>query len=224
MAGVKKFKVVLLGEGSVGKTSLFMQFCHGEFEAAHKSTLQATYDTKRINLADNTRVDLAIWDTAGQERFHSLGHIYYRNAQGAVLVYDITDSNSFTRVQNWVKELRKMLGADVVLVIVGNKMDLEKSRVVKKDEALEYSKSVGAKHFDTSAKSNVGVREMFSELTRLIVEADKAASKPGPAPAGGGSGAPPSHRGFVIEAEGAPNSRSGGAGGAQGESKCCGSS
>jgi len=206
MALVRKYKVVLLGEGSVGKTSIFTQFCHGEFDAKHNTTLQATFDTKRITLADNTRVDLAIWDTAGQERFHSLGHIYYRNSQGAILVYDITDGNSFTRVQNWVKELRKMLGMDVVLVIVGNKIDLEKSRTVNKTDAINYANSVGAKHYDASAKQNIGVKEMFSELTKLIVEADKSNSS-------GPPGAKP-QRGFVVEdtpSQAAPS-----------ESKCCG--
>eukprot|EP01128_Nolandella_sp_AFSM9_P004243 TRINITY_DN186_c5_g1_i1.p1 TRINITY_DN186_c5_g1~~TRINITY_DN186_c5_g1_i1.p1 ORF type:complete len:213 (+),score=35.43 TRINITY_DN186_c5_g1_i1:29-640(+) len=186
----RKYKVVLLGEGSVGKTSLFMQFCHSDFDAKHNTTLQATYETKRITLADNTRVDLNIWDTAGQERFHSISHIHYRGAQGAVLVYDITDANSFVRVQNWVKELRKMLGSECVLVIAGNKIDLEKMRVVNKDEAIAYATEVGAVHRDTSAKQNIGVREVFSELTKLIVQSDK---NPAGTMGGGRS------KGFVID-------------------------
>jgi len=127
---IQQYKVVLLGEGSVGKTSLFMMFIHNTFNPKHKTTLQATFDTKRITLPDKTRVDLNIWDTAGQERFHTLGPIYYRGSRGAILVYDITDSNSFLRVQNWVKELKKMLGSEVILIIVGNKIDLERNRVV----------------------------------------------------------------------------------------------
>jgi len=169
---IKQFKVVLLGEGSVGKTSLFLMFLHQQFNPAHKTTLQATYERKRITLPDKTRVDLNIWDTAGQERFHTLGPIYYRNSHGAILVYDITDANSFERVQNWVKELRKMLGNDVVLVIVGNKIDLERGRVVNKQKAEEFSTTVGAKHFETSAKLNQGINEMFSDLTKMMLAKD----------------------------------------------------
>jgi len=88
-------------------------------------------------------------------------------------VYDITDANSFERVQNWVKELRKMLANDVVLIIVGNKVDLERNRIVNKQKAEEFASSVGAKHFETSAKLNQGIHEMFSELTKLIVKKEQ---------------------------------------------------
>lgn len=87
-----------------------------------------------MNINGN-RVNLAIWDTAGQEKFHALGPIYYRSSNGAVLVYDITDQDSFQKVKNWVKELRKMLGTEISLIIVGNKSDLEKERHVDRDEA-----------------------------------------------------------------------------------------
>ena len=83
------------------------------------------------------RVNLSIWDTAGQERFHALGPIYYRDENGAVLVYDITDADSFTKVKTWIKELRKMLGNDISLAIAGNKIDLEKQRHVDHHVAEE---------------------------------------------------------------------------------------
>uniref|UniRef100_A0A6B2LJ91 Ras-related protein Rab-21 n=1 Tax=Arcella intermedia TaxID=1963864 RepID=A0A6B2LJ91_9EUKA len=162
---------------------MFMMYIFGTFNPKHKTTLQATFETKKITLPDKTRIDLAIWDTAGQERFHSLGPIYYRGSKGAILVYDITDSNSFTRVQNWVKELKKMLGNEVVLVIVGNKLDLERNRVVSQKEAEQYAEEVGATHMSTSAKLNQGISEMFTELTKQIVAKDdgfkRTPSKPG---------------------------------------------
>lgn len=89
---------------------------------------------KKLNI-DGSRINLSIWDTAGQEKFHALGPIYYRSSNGAVLVYDITDQDSFQKVKNWVKELRKMLGTDICLVIVGNKSDLEKDRTVELEES-----------------------------------------------------------------------------------------
>jgi len=96
---------------------------------------------------------------------------------GAILVYDITDSNSFLRVQNWVKELKKMLGSEVILIIVGNKIDLERNRVVSQKEAEDYAAQVGATHMTTSAKLNQGINEMFTELTRQIVDKDKTGRK-----------------------------------------------
>lgn len=105
-------------------------------------------------------------DTAGQEKFHALGPIYYRDSNGAVLVYDITDEGSFLKVKNWVKELRKMLGTDVCLTIAGNKVDLDKQRNVSAAEAEEYAASVGATHFHTSAKLNRGIEDLFLDLSK----------------------------------------------------------
>jgi len=171
----RNFKVVLLGEGSVGKTSLLLRYVRNEFNEDHITTIQASFLSKKLTVED-TRVNLAIWDTAGQEKFHALGPIYYRDANGALLVYDITDRDSFDRVQNWVKELRKMLGDNIVLIIAGNKADLERRRVVSLEEAEQYAASVGAKHLSTSAKQNKGVAELFLHMTKELLKADKAQS------------------------------------------------
>ena len=171
-----QFKIVLLGEGCVGKTSLVLRYCEDKFNDKHLTTLQASFLTKRLNVGGK-RVTLAIWDTAGQERFHALGPIYYRDSNGALLVYDITDEDSFQKVRNWVKELRKMLGDDICLVIVGNKSDLEKNRHVSKEEAEEYAASVGAKHFSTSAKLNRGIDDVFLDLTKRMLTV-KSSEKP----------------------------------------------
>lgn len=163
------FKVVLLGEGCVGKTSLVLRYCQDKFNDKHLTTLQASFLNRRLNI-DGKRVNLAIWDTAGQERFHALGPIYYRDSHGAILVYDITDEDSFQKVKNWVKELKKMLGDDICLCIAGNKIDLEKDRHVQTSEAEEYARSVGAKHYHTTAKANKGIEEMFLDLTKRMVQ------------------------------------------------------
>ncbi|XP_046688939.1 ras-related protein Rab-21-like [Homalodisca vitripennis] len=163
------FKVVLLGEGCVGKTSVVLRYVEDKFNDRHITTLQASFLNKKLNILGK-RVNLAIWDTAGQERFHALGPIYYRMSNGAILVYDITDEDSFQKVKNWVKELKKMLGSDICLVIAGNKIDLEKQRTVPVEDAEEYAKSVGATHFHTSAKLNKGIEEMFLELSKQMME------------------------------------------------------
>lgn len=165
----KQFKVVLLGEGCVGKTSLVLRYCEGKFNDKHITTLQASFLNKKLNVGGK-RVNLSIWDTAGQERFHALGPIYYRDSNGAILVYDITDEDSFAKVKNWVKELRKMLGEDICLCIAGNKIDLEKNRHVSHEEAEEYARQVNAKHINTSAKLNRGIDEVFLTLTKRMLD------------------------------------------------------
>lgn len=165
-----QYKVVLLGEGCVGKTSLVLRYCQNVFNDKHLTTLQASFLKKRLNIGGQ-RVDLAIWDTAGQERFHALGPIYYRDSNGAILVYDITDEDSFVKVKNWVKELRKMLGQDICLVICGNKSDMEKNRNVDQATAEKYAESVGAVHFHTSAKLNRGIEELFLDLSKRMMKA-----------------------------------------------------
>lgn len=196
MAGAQQqFKVVLLGEGCVGKTSLVLRYCQNTFNEKHLTTLQASFLKKRLNLGGK-RVDLAIWDTAGQERFHALGPIYYRDSNGAILVYDITDEDSFLKVKNWVKELRKMLGQDICLAICGNKMDMEKNRKVDQATAEKYAQTVGAIHFHTSAKQDKGIGEMFLDLTKRMIAAGGSS---GSAAVRGGSARGGSRRNRGIE-------------------------
>jgi len=180
------FKVVLLGEGRVGKTCLCLRYVQNSFSADQESTIQATYLDKRLNVGKRS-VKLMIWDTAGQERFHALGPIYYRDANGALLVYDITDRDSFTKVRHWVKELRKIVGKNIIIVIAGNKADMEKKRQVDEAEAEAYAASVGAVHVPTSAKTGKNVEQAFLELTKGMLKQSKAAE--GGAAGAGASGA-----------------------------------
>jgi len=140
------------------------------------SLFQAAFMNKKVTVKGQ-QVHLSIWDTAGQERFHALGPIYYRDSHGAILVYDITDEDSFHKVQSWVKELKKMLGSDISLVIAGNKVDLEKNRNVDRAAAERYADSVGAAHIHTSAKLNTGVEQVFQTISEKMLEV--AMRKPG---------------------------------------------
>mmetsp|Transcript_37980 Transcript_37980/g.65534 ORF Transcript_37980/g.65534 Transcript_37980/m.65534 type:complete len:220 (+) Transcript_37980:97-756(+) len=187
-----RFKVVLLGEGRVGKTSILLRYVRDEYNDRQQSTLQASYLDKRVSGPANKPVQLSIWDTAGQERFHALGPIYYRDADGALLVYDITDHESFTKVRKWVRELRSIVGNDIAIVIAGNKYDLAKNRAVQEADALAYAESVGAAHIYTSAKQNKGLDESFGELTTRMTtrrrEQASSLSDIGPPVVGGKSG------------------------------------
>lgn len=110
-------------------------------------------------------------------RFHALGPIYYRGSNGAILVYDITDEESFQKVKSWVKELKKMLGNEITLAIAGNKIDLAKDRQVTLETAEEYARGVGAKHYETSAKLNEGVDDLFLSLATDMITINNAKSQ-----------------------------------------------
>lgn len=161
------FKIVILGEGRVGKTSLLRQFVRGTFDEQEASTQSAAYVEKQLQI-HGTQVQLSLWDTAGQERFHALAPIYYRDADGALLVYDITDMESFRRVAKWVEEL-KVVGTPCVLAIVGNKTDLRSQAKVPAPEAEAYARSIGARHSLASAKVGQGVHETFSKLAEDVL-------------------------------------------------------
>uniref|UniRef100_H0XQ12 Ras-related protein Rab-21 n=1 Tax=Otolemur garnettii TaxID=30611 RepID=H0XQ12_OTOGA len=207
------FKVVLLGEGCVGKTSLVLRYCENKFNDKHITTLQVitTSLVSSLNIGDSGE-QLMILDTAGQERFHALGPIYYRDSNGAILVYDITDEDSFQKVKNWVKELRKMLGNEICLCIVGNKIDLEKERHVSTQEAESYAESVGAKHYHTSAKQNKGIEELFLDLCKRMIETAQVDERA----KGNGSSPPGTARRGVQIIDDEPQVQSGGGG-------CCSS-
>ena len=175
MSSRQQFKVVFLGEGKVGKTSIILRYVRNQFSENYQKTTQAAFHSKRLNI-EGRSVTIDIWDTAGQESHRALAPMYYRDSHGAILVYDITDDGSFSKVCDWIKELRKMVG-DIPLCIVGNKTDLEKYRNVTQQEAEQYSASVKATHFQTSAKLNKGIDEVFLDITRRMLKAAKANDK-----------------------------------------------
>lgn len=159
------FKLVLLGDGRVGKTSLVLRYVNNIFSDKQEATVQASYLTKRL-VVEGVPITLSIWDTAGQEKFHALGPIYYRDADAALLVYDITDSDTFVRVTKWVKELKQMASKDIVMAIAANKSDLVRLKNIETQEAVSYAESIGASLFVTSAKAGTGIDDVFSDIAK----------------------------------------------------------
>ncbi|KAF1765637.1 hypothetical protein GCK72_005590 [Caenorhabditis remanei] len=159
-----KFKVVLLGEGCVGKSSLVLRFVENKFSSRHLSTIQASFQSKTVHI-DDCKAELHIWDTAGQEKYHALGPIYYRGSNGVLLVFDITDRRSFEKVKNWVLEIKTCLGKTAEILIVGNKIDLEDERQVSRQDAEVYAETEGALYMETSAQENMGISDAFEALT-----------------------------------------------------------
>ncbi|XP_076816372.1 ras-related protein Rab-5C-like [Clavelina lepadiformis] len=160
-----KCKVVLLGEQSVGKSSLVLRFVKRTFMEHHAPTIGAAFLTKHISL-DNYRIKFEIWDTAGQERFHSLAPMYYRGAQAAIVVYDITKPDSFSRAIAWVKELYLQASSEIVILLAGNKVDLADGRMVPFKDASAFAKDRNLLFMETSAKTEKNVEEMFYEIAK----------------------------------------------------------
>ncbi|XP_032820686.1 ras-related protein Rab-5A-like [Petromyzon marinus] len=162
-----QFKLVLLGESAVGKSSLVLRFVKGQFHEFQESTIGAAFLTQTVSL-DDTTVKFEIWDTAGQERYHSLAPMYYRGAQAAIVVYDITNLDSFARAKTWVKELQRQANPTIVIALSGNKADLASQRMVEFEEAQGYAEENGLLFMETSAKTAMNVNEVFLAIAKKL--------------------------------------------------------
>ncbi|XP_077594422.1 ras-related protein Rab-5C-like [Stigmatopora nigra] len=162
-----QFKLVLLGESAVGKSSLVLRFVKGQFHEFQESTIGAAFLTQTVSLDDVT-VKFEIWDTAGQERYHSLAPMYYRGAQAAIVVYDITNVDTFARAKNWVKELQRQANPNIVIALAGNKADIADKRAVEHQEAQEYAEEHGLLFMETSAKTAVNVNDIFMAIANKL--------------------------------------------------------
>ncbi|CAK7896057.1 vacuolar protein sorting-associated protein 21 [[Candida] anglica] len=169
-----QFKLVLLGESAVGKSSIVHRFVKNTFDNMRESTIGAAFLTQSVTLPEsNTTVKFEIWDTAGQERYKSLAPMYYRNAHAALCVYDITSRSSFNKAQDWIKELKKQAPEGIVICLVGNKLDLEEEREVTQDEVAEYIEQLNQEEnrlisSECSAKSGDGVLDVFNTIARAL--------------------------------------------------------
>ncbi|KAI9021579.1 small GTPase superfamily [Phycomyces nitens] len=159
-------KLVLLGESAVGKSSLVIRFVDREFLQNREPTIGAAFLTQKCSLEDHT-IKFEIWDTAGQERFHSLAPMYYRNAQAAIVAYDVTKAASLDKAKSWVKELQRQANSQIVIALVGNKVDLPEETVgrqVSTEEAAAYAAETGLLFFETSARLGTNVDRVFTEI------------------------------------------------------------
>ncbi|KIY73437.1 GTP-binding protein RAB5 [Cylindrobasidium torrendii FP15055 ss-10] len=163
-----QFKLVLLGESAVGKSSLVLRFVKDQFDDYRESTIGAAFLTQTVTLEHNTSVKFEIWDTAGQERYKSLAPMYYRNANCAVVVYDITQPASLEKARTWIRELQRQADPSIVIALCGNKGDLEARRQVSQEEAKKYADEEGLMWGETSAKSGDGVSDIFMAIAKKL--------------------------------------------------------
>jgi small GTP-binding protein len=165
VVSVPALKVVIAGDGNVGKTSLIRRYCEGKFAGSRVMTIGVDFQTKTVDLPTGS-VKLSIWDMAGQERFAVMRGGFYRGSRASALVFDLTNHDSLTHLDAWRIEILKSV-PDQKFVVIGNKSDLE--RKVKYETAHTYAAQIGAHYLETSAAKGTGVAQLFEALAKLAV-------------------------------------------------------
>ncbi|CAM2710519.1 unnamed protein product [Rotaria socialis] len=162
------FKFLIIGNASTGKSCILHQFLENKFKNDSAHTIGAEFGSKILNVGDKT-VKLQIWDTAGQERFRSVTRSYYRGASGALLVYDVTCRESYNAITNWLSDVRTLASPNIVIILCGNKKDLEDERQVTYLEASRFAQEHELMFLETSALKNENITEGFIQCARIIL-------------------------------------------------------
>ena len=163
------YKILILGDSTVGKTCFLTRYADNTFQENQMATLGVDYKLKNIKMEDGNIVKLQIWDTAGQDRFHSLTRNYFKGAHGIILLYDITTRSSFDNVSKWIKQIKEDASEKVVIILVGNKIDLEHKRAIPTEEGEKIAEDFGLIFFECSAKTGKNINEAFNELIKKTV-------------------------------------------------------
>ena len=165
----EKIKLMIIGETRTGKTSLISRYCKNEFSGgAYLSTIGIDFQIKNLEI-NSKKIRLQIWDTAGQERFRNIAKNYYQSSDGFIVVYDITNNESFQTLDYWVEEIKSNSQELSRMILVGNKCDLEEGRQVKKEEGKDYAKKKELKFYEVSAKDGTNVNKAFDDLIKDIL-------------------------------------------------------
>ena len=162
-----KFKTVIIGEAGVGKTSIVQQFVNKCFQDKYVETIGVEFFTKTFKINDKI-IKAEIWDTAGSERFASITKNYYRGADGALIVYDISNKTTFDNVENWFNDLKNACKEEAFIILIGNKNDLENQRQVSNNMLINLGKNLGIAVMETSAKDYCNINESFYLLIKEI--------------------------------------------------------
>jgi Ras-related protein Rab-11A len=196
------FKVVLIGDSGVGKSNLMTRYTSDEFNVESPSTIGVEFMTKGLKI-EGRDVKAQIWDTAGQERFRAISRSIYHGAKGAMLVYDITNQQSFENIPNWLNELVSHVSPSTVIMLVGNKCDLEHLRAVKKETATKFAEEKRLLFLETSALDTTNVDKAFEWLVTEIFKAVNSSAGPAVVASAGGKAQAPT--GQTIKLEQAPS-------------------
>ena len=166
----KLYKILILGDWSVGKTCFLMRYTENTFTDIHLSTVGIDYRFKNITLENGEKIKIQIWDTAGQDRYKSMTKGYVRGANGIILIYDVTSRKTFEGIENWVKQIREQVSPRVVVSLVANKIDAKEIRNVTTEEGEKLGKSINYPYYESSAKEGININECFEDLIKKMVE------------------------------------------------------
>lgn len=161
------FKLLMIGDAGVGKSSMLLRFTDDSFDEHIQSTIGVDFKVKHLNVSGK-RIKLTIWDTAGQERFRTITTSYFRGAQGILLVYDVTDRRSFESIRNWVSQIQQHADVHVNKILVGNKCDMLDEKVVSTEEGQKLAKEFGIDFWEASAKNDINVEQSFISIARAV--------------------------------------------------------
>ena len=162
------YKVLLLGDDSVGKTRFLIKYTDPSFQGIHMATIGLDYRVKAMKLKNNKDVKIQIWDTAGQDRFRSITKNYYIGSHGIILIYDITYKRTFENVQQWISQIREEASQNVVIYLIGNKIDMKEERRVSTEEGKKLADELCLPFMETSAKEGININEVFDDIVERI--------------------------------------------------------
>ena len=173
------YKILLLGDSTVGKTCFLLRYMEDSFIDLHMATIGLDYRLKTMILEDQKKVKVQLWDTAGQDKFRAITRNYYKGASGIILIFDVTNTKSFENIKKWINEIKEEISENVSIVLIGNKIDNVKERKITKEQGEKIANEIGTKFFETSAKTGEGINESVFYLVKIIYENDPEIKKKG---------------------------------------------
>jgi len=166
------YKILLLGDSTVGKTCFLLRYMDDSFLDLHMATIGLDYRLKTMILEDQKIVKVQLWDTAGQDKFRAITRNYYKGASGIILLFDVTNIKSFENIKKWINEIKEEISEKVSIILIGNKIDNSNERKISKEQGEKLASEIGVKFFETSAKTGEGINECVFYLVKKIFEND----------------------------------------------------
>ena len=166
------YKILLLGDSTVGKTCFLLRYMDDSFLDLHMATIGLDYRLKTMILEDQKIVKVQLWDTAGQDKFRAITRNYYKGASGIILLFDVTNIKSFENIKKWINEIKEEISEKVSIILIGNKIDNANERKISKEQGEKLASEIGVKFFETSAKTGEGINECVFYLVKKIFEND----------------------------------------------------